>query len=107
MRAFLEQWRPLVDEVVVAVDERAHPDTTNGCARFADQVYVVPAASAHMERYLGWLHSCCSGEWILRADDDELPSEALKEVLGLFSTSASRRTIGCRAVGCTPRRRRA
>ena len=81
MRAFLEQWRPLVDEVVVAVDERAHPDTTNACARFADQVHVVPAAMAHMERYLGWLHSCCSGEWILRADDDELPSEALAEVL--------------------------
>ncbi|HST69209.1 MAG TPA: class I SAM-dependent methyltransferase [Solirubrobacterales bacterium] len=80
-RAFLEQWRPLADEVVVAVDERAHPETTNECARLADRVYVVPAAMAHMERYLGWLHSRCSGEWILRADDDELPSEALKKVL--------------------------
>jgi SAM-dependent methyltransferase len=80
-QAFLEQWRPLVDEIVVAVDERAHPDTTSACARFTDQVYVVPPAMAHMERYLGWLHSCCSGEWILRADDDELPSEALKQVL--------------------------
>jgi SAM-dependent methyltransferase len=81
VQAFLEPWRPLVDEVVVAVDERAHPDTTNECARFADHVYVVPAAMAHMERYLGWLHSCCSGEWILRADDDELPSEALTRML--------------------------
>lgn len=80
-RAFLEQWRPLVDEIVVAVDERAHPDTKSACARFADQVYVVPPATAHMERYLGWLHSRCSGEWILRADDDELPSEALRNVL--------------------------
>lgn len=80
-RAFLEQWRPLVDEVVVAVDERAHPDTTSACARFADHVYVVPPAMAHMERYLGWLHGCCSGEWILRADDDELPSAALRQVL--------------------------
>ena len=81
VRAFLEQWRPLVDEVVVAVDERAHPATTNECARVADSVFVVPAAMAHMERYLGWLHSSCSGEWILRADDDELPSEALRQVL--------------------------
>jgi SAM-dependent methyltransferase len=80
-RAFLEQWRPLVDEIVVAVDERAHPDTAKACASIADRVYVVPAAMAHMERYLGWLHSRCSGEWILRADDDELPSEALGEVL--------------------------
>jgi SAM-dependent methyltransferase len=81
VRAFLGHWRPLVDEIVVAVDERAHPATTNECARFADQVYVVPAANAHMERYLGWLHSCCSGDWILRADDDEVPSEALRQVL--------------------------
>jgi SAM-dependent methyltransferase len=81
VRAFLEQWRPLVDEIVVAVDERAHPATTNECARLADLVYVVPAANSHMERYLGWLHGCCSGDWILRADDDEVPSEALREAL--------------------------
>jgi len=80
-RAFLEQWRPLVDEIVVAVDERAHPDTAAACASIAEQVHVVPAAMSHMERYLGWLHSCCSGEWILRADDDELPSEALGDEL--------------------------
>lgn len=80
-RAFLEQWRPLVDEIVVAIDERAHPDTASACGSIAERVYVVPAAMAHMERYLGWLHSRCSGEWILRADDDELPSEALEEVL--------------------------
>jgi len=81
VRAFLEQWRPLVDEIVVAVDERGHPRTTNEAARLADQVYVVPAANAHMERYLGWMHSRCSGDWILRVDDDELPSEALRQVL--------------------------
>lgn len=80
-RAFLEQWRPLVDEIVVAVDERAHPSTASACESIAEQVYVVPAAMAHMERYLGWLHNLCSGEWILRADDDELPSEALGGVL--------------------------
>src|SRR4051794_10152170 len=80
-RAFLEHWRPLVDEIVVAVDERADPATTAACAGLADQLYVVPAAMAHMERYLGWLHSRCSGAWILRADDDELASAALRDVL--------------------------
>jgi SAM-dependent methyltransferase len=80
-RAFLECWRPLVDEVVVAVDERAHPETTAACAGLADRVYVVPAALQHMERYLGWLHSTCSGRWILRADDDELPGDALRGAL--------------------------
>jgi len=80
-RAFLEQWRPLVDEIVIAIDERGDPATTNACAGLADRVFVVPAAHAHMERYLGWLHSQCRGEWILRADDDELPSAALVEAL--------------------------
>ena len=80
-RAFLETWRPLVDEVVVAVDERAHPATTAACAGLADRVYLVPAAMQHMERYLGWLHSVCSGQWVLRADDDELPGAALREAL--------------------------
>jgi SAM-dependent methyltransferase len=81
VRAFVEQWRPLVDEIVIAVDGGADPETRNEAARLADRVFVVPTATAHMERYLGWLHSCCSGEWILRADDDELPSEALREML--------------------------
>jgi len=80
-RAFLEQWRPVVDEIVVAVDERAHPATTNECARLADQVYVVPAAMSNIEPYVGWLHSHCSGEWILRVDDDELPSKELRQAL--------------------------
>jgi SAM-dependent methyltransferase len=81
VRAFLEEWRPLVDEIVVAVDERAHPATTVECTRFADQVFVVPTPISHMDGYLGWLHSRCSGDWILRVDDDELASEALRQVL--------------------------
>jgi SAM-dependent methyltransferase len=81
IRAFLEQWRPLVDEIVIAVDERAHPATTDQCVGLADQVFVVPTPASHMDGYLGWLHRCCSGDWILRADDDELPSEVLREEL--------------------------
>src|SRR3954453_11834963 len=71
-RAFPEAWRPLAEELVVAVDERADPATEGACAAVADRVYVVPAATP-MERYLGWLQGACGGEWILRADDDELP----------------------------------
>jgi hypothetical protein len=74
--AFLHAWRPHADELVVAVDERAHPDTAEACRAVADQLHVVPAV-AHVERYLGWMLSRCSGEWILRMDDDELPSAAL------------------------------
>jgi hypothetical protein len=70
-----------VAEVVLAVDERAHPATTAACADLADSLFVVPAAMGLQDRYLGWLHNSCTGEWILRADDDELPSAALRAAL--------------------------
>jgi hypothetical protein len=69
-----------VDEIVLAVDERADPRTVPVAAEFVDMLFVVPPAT-HMERYLGWLHGQCSGDWILRVDDDELPSEALTVAL--------------------------
>jgi hypothetical protein len=74
--AFLTAWRPVVDELVVAVDERADPRTRDVVADIADKLLVAPPV-ANMERYLGWLHGQCSGDWILRVDDDELPSAAL------------------------------
>jgi hypothetical protein len=78
--AFLEAWRPAVEEIVLAVDERADPDTLAAAASLADELLVAPA-QPFMERYLGWLHAHCSGDWIMRADDDELPSEALIQAL--------------------------
>jgi len=30
-----------------------------------------------VERHLAWLHAQCSGDWVLRLDDDEVPSAAL------------------------------
>jgi SAM-dependent methyltransferase len=66
-----------VDEVVLALDKRADTAAVIGaCADLADRISVVPAVT-HMERYLGWMHSECTGDWILRADDDELPSSDL------------------------------
>ncbi len=84
--AFLEVWRPHVDEIVVAVDERAHPDTPGACREIADVVRVVPAAP-FVERHLGWLLSRCRADWVLRMDDDELPSSALIDALpGLIAS---------------------
>ena len=79
-RALLQCWRGSVDEIVLAQDERADPSVLAACSDLADHVAVVPAAT-HMERYLGWLHGRCSGDWILRVDDDELPSAALLRAL--------------------------
>lgn len=80
VRAALEAWRPHVDEVVLAVDERGDGRTLEACAHVADQLVIAPTAP-YMERYLGWLHALCSGDWILRVDDDELPGAALAATL--------------------------
>jgi hypothetical protein len=76
VRSFPALWRPWVDEVILAVDARAHPETLGSIGDLADRVYVVPPVR-NVERYLGWLHAQCTGDWILRVDDDELPSAAL------------------------------
>jgi hypothetical protein len=74
-----------VDEIVLAQDERADPPVLPTSADLADRMYVVPAVT-HMERYLGWLHDQCSGDWILRVDDDELPTTQLLEALPALVT---------------------
>lgn len=78
-RLLLEAWRPHVDEVLFAMDERGpHEEIARAVGGLADRLAILPAMSG-MERYLGWVHRQCSSEWILRVDDDELPSRALLE----------------------------
>jgi hypothetical protein len=82
-RAFLLAWRPLVDEVVLAVEQDNDAAILAACDDLADRTYVLPSGKERlwMERYLAWLHEQCRGQWVLRADDDELPSEALRRAL--------------------------
>jgi hypothetical protein len=75
VRAVLELFRPLVDEIVLAADRSGDPDTLDACADLADQRYA--ADPAPLNRRLGWLHSRCEGDWILHLEDDEVPSAAL------------------------------
>jgi polysaccharide pyruvyl transferase WcaK-like protein len=70
--------------VILAVDSAGDRDTLGVCEELADRRYTVE--SSLPERVLGWLHSQCSCEWILRLDDDEVPSQALLDGLpGLVS----------------------
>ncbi len=71
----MEQLRPLADEIVIAADASAGPDALRHYAAVADRLLRVEVAYA--ERSLAWLHSECSGDWILRIDGDEVPSAAL------------------------------
>jgi hypothetical protein len=80
VRALLELMRPHVDELVLAVDRAHDPGTLEACADLADRrlTYEVSDSPA---RLIAWLLHHCSGEWILRLDDDEIPSAALLEAL--------------------------
>jgi hypothetical protein len=79
VRALLELVRPVASEVVLAVDERGDRATAAACDDLADRTYLLEAASP--ERVMGWLMGQCRGDWILRLDDDEVPSAALLNAL--------------------------
>lgn len=78
--AILEQFRPVADEIVVAVDSRLPIDEVQRFGHIADRLvrfeYAPPA-----ERSFAWLYSLCSGDWIFRVDGDEVPSSELVHVL--------------------------
>jgi hypothetical protein len=75
VRAILELFRPLVDEIVLAADRTGDPETLSQTADLADKRFAIDPAP--LNRRLGWLHSHCECDWILRFDDDEVPSAAL------------------------------
>lgn len=79
-RALLSLVRPYVDEIVLAVDDRADAAIHEACADLADQrltfEFVPPPC-----RLIGWLQHQCTADWLLRFDDDEIPSRALLDAL--------------------------
>lgn len=81
IHALLSLVRPYVDEIVLAVDDRAGRDTLEACAALADQRFTFEFAPPPC-RLAGWLQHQCGCDWILRLDDDEVPSRALLDALG-------------------------
>lgn len=74
--ALLESLRPVADEILVALDDRAAADVRTDVVAVADRVVVYPYAEP-VDRPLPWLFGQCRGEWALTIDDDEIPSLAL------------------------------
>ncbi len=72
--------RPVADEVVVAVDSRVDPAPYAEVEAMVDR-FLRAEWPGTLERALPWLHDQCHGEWILRLDGDELPSQALVDGL--------------------------
>lgn len=73
--AILQPLRPLAPEVIIAADSHVDEETLGGYAAVADRLFRIEFVQP--ERHLAWLCSQCSGEWILRLDGDEVPSQAL------------------------------
>jgi hypothetical protein len=89
LAALLELCRDAVDEIVVGLDERVDPAGAARAVELADRVVRVPYASPP-GRTLPWLYAQCNAGWVLRLDDDEIPSRALLDALpGLADTSVT------------------
>jgi hypothetical protein len=80
VQALLGLLRPHVDEIVLSVDARGDLDTLDACADLADR-RLVHELDRNPNWLASWIQHQCSGDWILRLDDDELPSAALIERL--------------------------
>ena len=80
LAALLPILRPVADEIVVSVDDRADLRLLGPVAALVDRLLVFPYADPP-ERAFQWLHEQTSGEWVFRIDDDEAPSAALLALL--------------------------
>jgi SAM-dependent methyltransferase len=78
----LDQLAEVADEIVCAVDSRVTRDETAALDARADLVARCEFdPDSGIERNLAWLHSLCSGKWVLRIDSDEVVSSALLAAL--------------------------
>jgi hypothetical protein len=80
LAALLPILRPVADEIVVAVDDRADLRLLGPVASLVDRLFVFPYADPP-ERAFQWLHEETRGDWVFRIDDDEAPSAALLDLL--------------------------
>jgi hypothetical protein len=80
LREILEPVRAIADEIVLCAGGPLSEEDLGCYADVADRLFVLEEFG-HVERHLAWLHAQCSGDWILRLDGDEVPSEALLEAI--------------------------
>jgi hypothetical protein len=80
LKAILEVLGGVADEVVIGADSRVCEEDLREYENIADRVLRLDFAT-HVEPHLTQLYRLCSGDWILRLDGDEVPSEALLRAL--------------------------
>jgi hypothetical protein len=92
VRALLELFRPIVNEIVLAADRTGDPGTLAECSDLADKRFEIDPAP--LNRRLGWLQEQCSSDWIFRFDDDETPSASLLAALRTLIENRAPMQIG-------------
>lgn len=80
VHALLGHIRPHVDEIVLAVDKAGDLDALEAGKDLADQRLAYEFAPPPC-RLIGWIQHQCKCDWLLRLDDDEIPSAALLDAL--------------------------
>jgi hypothetical protein len=84
--ATLGLFRPVADEIVVAVDERAGPEVEAALGSVATKLLRYPYEEP-VDRPLAWIHARCASEWVLTVDDDEIPSRGLLDALRALTSA--------------------
>ncbi len=69
----LQYLTPYVDEIVVGVDSKTTDDTLAVCEPIADTCFTIHNEALTCNGGLKELVSRCTGDWVLRLDDDEFP----------------------------------
>jgi hypothetical protein len=78
----LSLYRPVVDEIVVAVNGRFTQEELQPLLGVADRILPCEMRDDFLqERYRAWLYAECRGEFICTVDTDEVPSAALLTAL--------------------------
>lgn len=80
VRHLLALLRPIADEVVLGVDASGDTSVLGSCRGLYDRG-VTYSGAPPAARILGFVYAQCTGEWIFRLDDDEVPSPGLLAIL--------------------------
>lgn len=78
---YLKSWLHPDDEIVVGVDSKTTDDTLAICQNIADTVFTIENTALTCNGMLGELVNHCTGDWVLRLDDDEFPEPHISDVL--------------------------
>ena len=61
-------------QIVIGIDAATRDDTVDRARRYTKHVYTIDNVEGYIEPHIGALFEKCTGDWVLRLDDDEVMS---------------------------------